>query len=93
MEAELWALKDGLKLAVELNFLGIHVESDAKTMISLITQEHSVRHHFSNLICDCWYLMRYLRITKIDHILANQGRHAIDGFHAFNFVHFCLAKQ
>ncbi|KAF5933508.1 hypothetical protein HYC85_029679 [Camellia sinensis] len=63
LEAELWALRDGLMLVADLHLLEIHVESDAKEMIKLLLHEPSSRHHYSNLICDCRYLMRQLRIS------------------------------
>lgn len=57
LEAKLWALRDGLMLATDLHLLEIHVES-AKEMIKLLLHEPSSRHHYSNLLCDCRYLMR-----------------------------------
>ena len=102
LEAELWALRDGLMLAADLHLLEIHDESNAKEMIKLLLHEPSSRHHYSNLLCDCRYLMRQLRISTVEHIfreankcvdiLANQGSVAIDSFVIFNSTPSCLSK-
>ncbi|XP_028071512.1 uncharacterized protein LOC114273895 [Camellia sinensis] len=103
MEAECWALRDGLKLAMDLGLSGICVETDAKAVINLVLQEPPSDHHFGNLILDCRYLMRELRIVMADHIyreankcadiLANQRSLAITGFHVFDSAPRFVLKQ
>ncbi|CAL5325064.1 unnamed protein product [Camellia sinensis] len=83
IEAELWAMRDGLKLALDLNLTGIEVETDATIMQNIILGNFNHCHQLSNLIHDCRYLLDRLGTSTISHtywegnkcadLLANEG--------------------
>ncbi|CAL5426615.1 unnamed protein product [Camellia sinensis] len=83
IETELWAMRDGLKLAFDLNLTEIEVEIDATIMQNLILGNFNHCHQLSNLIHDYRYLLDQFRTSTISHtyregnkcadLLANEG--------------------
>ena len=60
LAAELWHLRDGLKLARSLHICKLIIEIDAKIVIDLISAENVAAqdaHPYSALIFDCRCLM------------------------------------
>ncbi|GAV83307.1 RVT_3 domain-containing protein, partial [Cephalotus follicularis] len=50
-EAELWGLRDGLLLTLQMKFYKLHISIDAKIALSLIQSLNSANdHHYSLLI-------------------------------------------
>ena len=53
VEAELWALRDGLSLYLSLNILAVEIEIDAKVVFKWITNSNSSNLNLPFLIVDC----------------------------------------
>ncbi|GLU21496.1 hypothetical protein SLE2022_376300 [Rubroshorea leprosula] len=57
LTAELWAIRDGLRLAVDKGFHDIIVESDSKAAVLLLSKNFDSLHYLSTLL-DCRNLMQ-----------------------------------
>ncbi|KAL7191212.1 hypothetical protein ACSBR2_023309 [Camellia fascicularis] len=68
LSAEFWALKDGLKLAFDLDLTPIEIETDALTLVNLLMKPCNEQHHLSNLNLDCKFLLYRLRSPIVKHI-------------------------
>ena len=55
--AEFWALRDGLKLALDIGVLRLVVELDAKVVVSLLTSTGGANKPYMPLLNDCRYLL------------------------------------
>lgn len=64
---ELWSIKQGLKLAKEMGFKDLKVETDYLLIVKLIKEENIQSHPFRDIIEDCRYLFVVNRAT-ITHI-------------------------
>ncbi|GMQ03745.1 hypothetical protein CsSME_00049425 [Camellia sinensis var. sinensis] len=90
--AELWGLRDGLKLALERNILNLKIETDAILLKQLLSTNISASHQLHNLINDCRYLLSCLGTPTINHVyreanacadlLANLGA-SVENFQSF----------
>ncbi|OMO86377.1 reverse transcriptase [Corchorus capsularis] len=90
VHAELWGLRDGLKLALDKGISLLEVSIDAKVVITLIEKANANLHPLGNLIIDCRTLMSQFHRLKLSHCyregnrladaLANLGRNSGDNF-------------
>ena len=55
--AELWALRDGLKLADHMGIRQLEVELDAKVIVGLLKSNIIPNSAYTPLLSDCRYLM------------------------------------
>ena len=55
--AELWALKDGLNLAIQLGIKQLEVELDAKVIVERLNNVNSINIKLSQLLLDYRSLM------------------------------------
>ena len=55
---ELWALKDGLSLARQLDILNINIELDANVLVHLLTNPSSLNLMLEPLLNDCRNLIK-----------------------------------
>ena len=67
VEAELWALRDGLSLCLSLNILAMEVEIDVKVVSDWIINSNSSNLNISSLIVDCKTLFSRISQVKINH--------------------------
>ena len=67
VEAELWALRDGLSLCLSLNILAMEVEIDVKVVSDWIIISNSSNLNISSLIVDCKTLFSRISQVKINH--------------------------
>ena len=66
VEAELWALRDGLSLCLSLNILAMEVEIDVKVVSDWIIDSNSSNLNISSLIVTArLYSVAYLRSRSI----------------------------
>ncbi|KAI8572924.1 hypothetical protein RHMOL_Rhmol01G0238700 [Rhododendron molle] len=103
LEAELWALHDGLQLALDRKITQIYVEMDALAAVQLIMGVDQPRHFLSNIVHDWRFLMRKLGVEKIDHIyregnkcadaLANMAYNPILDFRILDIAPTCINSQ
>ncbi|KAH7846405.1 hypothetical protein Vadar_013667 [Vaccinium darrowii] len=103
LEAEFWALRDGLLLAQNKRLVPLKVEMDALAAIQLISDSNQTRHFLSNIIHDCRCLMRQLGVVKIDHayregnkcadLLASMSFNDDLDFHVFDVASACINSQ
>ena len=87
VEAELWACKEGLELALEHSPLPVIVESDCSQVIRVASEKSLDRSPFLNIISDIRFLSNQDRVCKfvkvdrsevrISHCLANLARAAV----------------
>ena len=80
--AEIWALRDGLSLCVQLELLVVEIELDAKSVVSIFSKNTTCSSDLSPLIDDCRALLRKIPQTKMIHC-----------FREFNFCADALAKR
>ncbi|GLT28325.1 hypothetical protein SLA2020_032670 [Shorea laevis] len=87
LAAELWAIRDGLQLAIMHRFFHIIVESDSLVAINLLHEPPPASHNLNSLIFDCMELVQQIPKAELKHIvresnmaadqMAKQG-HVID---------------
>ncbi|GKV21679.1 hypothetical protein SLEP1_g31635 [Rubroshorea leprosula] len=68
LAAELWALRDGLALAVTHSYSHLIVETDSSTAFNFMMNTACVSHPLSSLILDCRDLLRLISYVQIFHI-------------------------
>ncbi|XP_050263839.1 uncharacterized protein LOC126708061 [Quercus robur] len=91
--AELWALKDGLRLASQLRIADICVELDAELIVLLLNNYSINNLMLEPLLGDCRTLLKKFHSTTIQYIFreANQCADALAKFGATlssDFVNF-----
>ncbi|GFS42889.1 hypothetical protein Acr_00g0082330 [Actinidia rufa] len=62
LEAEIWAIRDHLQLAANINLPLLHVEMDCTTAIQLLMGNKEKRHQLIAFIHDCGCLVRRLAL-------------------------------
>ncbi|GLT93612.1 hypothetical protein SLE2022_113960 [Rubroshorea leprosula] len=67
LAAELWAIRDGLSIAVNLQLQKVIIESDCQIAIKLLTDGVNNFHPHSNLIMDCKVLLSNIHQARIQH--------------------------
>ncbi|GKV49249.1 hypothetical protein SLEP1_g56010 [Rubroshorea leprosula] len=107
LAAELWAIRDGLVLAIQKGFHNLIVESDSKVVVLLLTKGCVSTHPHSTLILDCKMLMQKIHQIHLVNIvrernmcanqLAKMGMSLSSSFCIFEFcppavVGLCLAN-
>ncbi|GLT29719.1 hypothetical protein SLA2020_045650 [Shorea laevis] len=90
LAAELWAIRDGLQIAINMHFNSIIVETDCYVAYQLISTTDNRHHPHSTLIMDCKALMNMIPQVRLRHVL-RQSNMAADmmakkGAHAPDFV-------
>ena len=51
--AELWALRDGIRLCIALNLPAVEIELDAKVVVDLVTSNSSSLNSTDVIVTDC----------------------------------------
>ena len=75
--AELWALRDGLKLAVQLGIGCLEVELDAKVIVEMLNNADSANNaniKFSSLLSDCRFLIARVTQVRVTHVYREVNR-------------------
>ena len=74
MDAELWALRDGLQIYCAMGMQAVEIEIDAKLVADWVVGSTSINTAQSVLISDCKYLMEQMPRVKLRHCFkeANQ---------------------
>ena len=65
--AELWALREGLRLCVERDCHAVEIELDATATISLVSSNVNTNGDLSGLVDDCRVLLLCLPQAKLSH--------------------------
>ena len=79
---ELWALRDGLTLAIQLGIRCLEVKLDAKVIVEMLNNADISNKKFSPLLLDCRSLIASLTQVRIAHVYREANRCA-----------YCLAKK
>ena len=66
--AELWALRDGLNLALSEGIRSLIVELDARVVVDLIKSNVDSSKLYSPLLCDCRCLLREFHRVQVQHV-------------------------
>ena len=92
LEAELWAIRDGLTLCTELQIQELLIELDAKAVISLVTCNKESFAQYAPLIDDCRNLLHQHPLWKIQHCYreSNACADALAKKTVFNHLDFCI---
>ena len=72
--AELWALKDGLSLAKQLNLHNINIELDAEFLMRLLSNPTTINLMLEPLLNDCRTLIRSMPNCSVTHIFREVNR-------------------
>ncbi|KAK9983039.1 hypothetical protein SO802_032564 [Lithocarpus litseifolius] len=72
--AILWALRDGLYLAIQLGIRNLEVELDAKVIVEMLNNVDSSNKNFSPLLLDCRSLMASLTQFRVAHVFREAKR-------------------
>ena len=72
--AELWALRDGLSLAIQLGIRNLKVELDAKVIVEMLNNADSSNKKFSPLLLDCRSLMASFTQVWVAHVFREANR-------------------
>ena len=77
--AEVWALRDGLKLAFSIEIQNLIVELDAKVIVELFKSNNCTNRIFSPIIDDCRSLLDRFHQVCIEHVYweGNKGTDAL----------------
>lgn len=67
-QAELWAVRQGLLLAIDLNHLFLEIDMDAKSVVDILSSNLNHSHTNANLVAHCRSLIQQLNGVKISHI-------------------------
>lgn len=67
VEAELWALRDGLALCLSLNILVVEIETDARVVFDWINNSNTSNLNLFLLIVDCKTLASRIPQVKMTH--------------------------
>ena len=92
LEAELWAIRDGLTLCTQLQTQELIIELDAKAVISLVTCNKESFAQYAPLIDDCWNMLQQHPLWKIQHCYreANTCADALAKKAVFSQLDFCI---
>jgi ribonuclease HI len=92
--AELWALRDGLSLVIDMDFLIVLIEIDAFIVVSFLSTNAPRHPCLSSLVDDCRYLLQRIPQNELKHVfreankcadsLANLGRTQEEDFVVFD---------
>ena len=77
--AELWALRDGLKLATQLGIRCLEVELDAKIIVEMLNNAESSNNtnlKCSSLLSDCRFLIAKATLVRVTHIYREMNQWA-----------------
>ena len=72
--SELWALRDGLSLAIQLGFYQLEVELNAMVIVDLINSNKYPNRAYSPLLYDCRSLLSRLSQVKVSHVLLEANK-------------------
>ena len=65
--AELWALRDGIKLCISLKLLAVIIELDAKLIVELMQKEDCNQNSIDALVRDCRSGLREIHLVQVQH--------------------------
>ena len=72
--AEFWALRDGLKLALNEGIQRLIVELDAKVVVDLINSNVATNKPYAPLLYDCRYLLTRFIQVQVVHVYREGNR-------------------
>ena len=72
--AELWAVRDGLNLAIQLGINCLEVELDAKIIVELLENTNSTNIKISPLLHDCRFLLTRFTQVRVAHVYREVNR-------------------
>jgi hypothetical protein len=64
---ELWGLRDGLIMFVQLQLPAVEVESDAERIVLILTNNNTIYGDLGILVDDCRELLKRIPQTKVQH--------------------------
>ena len=65
--AELWAIRDGINLCIDLNLTNVVIEIDAKIVVDLLLKDEGNMNDNDVIIADCKEGLRRLPRVQIQH--------------------------
>ncbi|GAA0172943.1 hypothetical protein LIER_41426 [Lithospermum erythrorhizon] len=65
--AELWALRDGLEMALHGNYSPIHIEMDSQIILNIISKPPESYNCYNAIVIDCRWLLSRFREEQIRH--------------------------
>ncbi|XP_023911962.1 uncharacterized protein LOC112023580 [Quercus suber] len=68
INAEFWALINGLRLSSKMGITHFAVELDAKVIVDLVLSRKTPNNSYTSLLNDCKYLLNQFQRTKIRHV-------------------------
>ena len=74
--AELWALRDGLSMCVDMQIPALEVELDAKVVADLMNNTTSLNADFAAIVGDCRQLLSQIPQVKVSHCYREANRWA-----------------
>ena len=100
---EFWALRDGLKMALNEGIQRLIVELDAKVVVDLIKTNAATNKPYAPLLYDCMYLLTRFNQAQVVHVYregnccadarAKWGSNMLEGFVVFDrpqIMIFCI---
>ena len=72
--AELWALRDGLYLAIQLGINFLEVELDAKVIVKMLNNIDYSNKKYSPMLHDCRSLLSRLTQTRVVHVFREANK-------------------
>lgn len=63
--SEMWVLRDGLHMAVEVNISNLQVELDAGLVVDVTNSKSDLNHPLRALFCDCKIVMAQYNVREI----------------------------
>ena len=72
--AELWALRDGLYLAIQLGINFLEVELDAKVIVEMLNSTNCSNRKYSPILHDCRFLLSRLMQARVVHVFRETNK-------------------
>ena len=72
--AELWALRDGLSMCVDMQIPALEVELDAKAVADLMNNAISLNADYATIVADCKQLLSQIPQVKVSHCYREANR-------------------
>ena len=82
--AELWAIRDGLSMCVDMQIPALEVELDAKVVADLMNNAISLNADYAAIVADCRQLLSQIPQVKVSHCY-REANHCADALARLGF--------
>ena len=74
--AELWALRDGLNMCLNMQISALEIDLDAKVVADLMCNAETLKNDNATIVADCRHLLSQFPQVKVSHCYCEANRRA-----------------